>query len=228
MKYLTIAALALLAVPVEAQTQQTGAAYDSTYNNYLYDQRSAYFRGLPDTGGEIIFLGNSITHWGDWAELLKNARVRNRGIAGDISFGVLNRMDEVLSSRPAKLFIMIGANDIGRKIPLSVTVANYQKILKTVREKSPETKIYVQSVLPINDKLINRKYYTGTNGEIRKMNAELRQLAEKNAVPFIDLYQIFADEAGQLPEKYTYDGIHLSAAAYIRWTKTLKKKGFIR
>lgn len=222
-------ALGLCGGMVCAQSPQSKVpAYDSTYNNYLYDQRTAYFRGLPDTRKEIVFLGNSITHWGDWAELLGNTRVRNRGIAGDISFGVLNRLDEVLSSKPKKLFIMIGVNDIGRKIPLSVTIATYQKILNTVRDQSPRTKVYMQSVLPINDKLINRKYYTGTNEEIRKMNAELKLLAARNSVPFIDLYPIFSEGTGQLPEKYTYDGIHLSAAAYVLWTKTLKDQGFVR
>ncbi|WP_167013152.1 GDSL-type esterase/lipase family protein [Chitinophaga sp. Cy-1792] len=211
-----------------AQQHDTAKArYDSTYHNYLYDSRLAYFKGLPDTKHEIIFLGNSITHWGDWAELLNNPHVRNRGIAGDISYGVLARMDEVLSSLPDKLFIMIGVNDIGRKIPLENTLLNYRRILDKIKQASPKTKVYIQSVLPINETIINRQYYTGTIPEIQRMNKALQAFANDNNIPFIDLYHLLADKDGQMPAAYTYDGIHLTAAAYIRWTSFLRDKHFL-
>lgn len=207
-----------------AQADSVGA-YDSLYHNYLYDQRKAYFEGLPKEYDGIIFLGNSITHWGDWAELLKTPKAKNRGIAGDISFGILNRLDEVVAEKPSKIFIMIGVNDIGRKIPLSVTLANYRKIIRRLRIALPHTQVFMQSVLPINEKLINRTYYTGTNLEISKMNIALRKLASDNKITYIDLYSQFADK-GEMPANYTYDGIHLTASAYILWTNFLKKKGY--
>ncbi|HVU56438.1 MAG TPA: hypothetical protein VHD83_15340 [Puia sp.] len=42
--------------------------------------------------GGTIFLGNSITEYGDWQRLLHDARVINRGIAGDNTFGILDRL----------------------------------------------------------------------------------------------------------------------------------------
>ncbi|RAJ86004.1 lysophospholipase L1-like esterase [Chitinophaga dinghuensis] len=218
----------VLSTLCNAQVHDTAkAAFDSTYHNYLYDSRLAYFKGLPDTKNEIIFLGNSITHWGDWAELTGNPHVRNRGIAGDISYGILARMDEVLSSQPAKIFLMIGVNDIGRKIPLALTLQNYRRILAITRSVSPTTKIYIQSVLPINESIINRDYYTGTNEEIRTMNAAVKALAVEQQIPFINLYDLLADKDGQMPAAYTYDGIHLTAAAYIRWTNYLRQHHYL-
>ncbi len=208
-----------------AQTT-TGAVYDSTYHNYLYDQRTAYFEGLPKIKGGIIFLGNSITHWGDWAELLQDARVKNRGIAGDISFGILARINEMIKEKPDKIFIMIGVNDIGRNIPLSVTIKNYNKIISTLQSELPETELFVQSVLPINETLINRKYYTGTNSEIKIMNEALKKLASSFNITYIDLYNVLADKNGGMPSKYTYDGIHLTSEAYIVWTNLLKEKRY--
>ncbi|MBW6498842.1 MAG: sialate O-acetylesterase, partial [Bacteroidales bacterium] len=96
------------------------AQVDTTYRTYFYEQRQSMFELLPDTDGEIIMLGNSITNVGAWEELLQNPRVKNRGISGDNTFGVLARMDEVLSSKPAKIFILIGINDIAVNNPPEV------------------------------------------------------------------------------------------------------------
>ena len=219
------ACVLLLIVPLFLKAQmseQTQGVFDTTYNNYLYDSRLAYFKDLPVSEGEIVFVGNSITHWGDWAELLNNAKVRNRGIAGDISFGVLARMDEVISRKPEKIFLMIGVNDIGRKIPLSMTLRNYERILSLIKQKTPASKVFVQSVLPINNDLINRKYFTGTNKEIARLNIELEKLAARLSVPYLNLNRLFLGADGQMQAKYTYDGIHLSAAGYLLWSRFLK------
>jgi hypothetical protein len=55
----------------------------------LYTQRVALFEKEPVFTGRIIFLGNSITQIGNWKKLLNDSTVINRGIAGDITFGVL-------------------------------------------------------------------------------------------------------------------------------------------
>jgi len=61
--------------------------------------------------------------------------VINRGIAGDITFGVLGRLDEVIARKPAKLFIKIGINDISKNIPDEIIVEN---ILTMVRKSEDE------------------------------------------------------------------------------------------
>lgn len=210
----------------KGQSLKNEVVVDSNYHNYLYDNRVAYFKGLSAAKGGIVFLGNSITHWGDWAELLNNAKVRNRGIAGDISFGVLARLDEITASNPKKIFIMIGVNDIGRRIPTTYTIRNYEKILFQLKSRCKRTRIFMQSVLPINDSLINRQYYTGTNAEIRNLNEELKKLALKHDITYIDLHSLFINFSGQMSAKYTYDGIHLTAEGYLLWTNYLKKKGY--
>ena len=121
---------------------------------------------------------------------------------------------------------MIGVNDIGRKIPLDNTINNYKKIINKLKAGLPNAVLYVQSVLPINDELINRQYYTGTNAEIRTLNIRLRGMARSLNVTYLDIYALLANETGQMPAKFTYDGIHLTAGAYIIWTKFLKEKGY--
>ncbi len=145
-----IACLLLISICVNAQTTNNDSSYETTY----YNQKVTLFNLLPNTKNEIIFLGNSITDIGEWAEIWKNHNVKNRGISGDNTFGVLARLDEVLSSKPKKIFIMIGINDIAKNTPDSVIVANYKKIIDIITGQSPKTTIIVQSILPTNNNFV--------------------------------------------------------------------------
>jgi len=197
---------------------------DSSYHNYLYDSRVAYFRQLPAVKEAIVFWGDSITHWGDWAELLGFGKVLNRGIAGDNTYGLKARLDEVLRHQPRKLFILIGTNDINKKIPLGYIVANYGRMIRQLKAHSPATAVYVQSVFPINDQLIGRQYYTGTNEQIAALNKALRQMAEAEQVTYVDVYSCLLDADQQLDARYTYDGLHLSGKGYLAWVQCLRQQ----
>lgn len=196
-------------------------AQDSTYHNYLYDSRTAYFRQLPVARKPIVFFGDSITQWGDWCEFFGKANILNRGIAGDNTNGLLARVDEVTRHQPKQLFILVGTNDINKKMPADAIVHNYRRIIDAVKKASPATKIYVQSVLPINNDLIGRQYYSGTNEQIQLLNEGLHQLAADMKVTYLDIYHQLLDNSGQLEAGYTYDGLHLSGKGYLRWVKAL-------
>lgn len=63
---------------------------DKSFSTF-YQQRSSLFRLLPVTKNDIVFLGNSITNGNEWDELFGDISIKNRGISGDITAGVLNR-----------------------------------------------------------------------------------------------------------------------------------------
>jgi hypothetical protein len=88
---------------------------DSLFTTY-YHQQVSHFKTLPKTNADIIFIGNSITEGAEWSELLGDNRIKNRGISGDVSAGVINRIGEVAQRKPAKVFLMIGVNDLSRGI----------------------------------------------------------------------------------------------------------------
>ncbi|MEO9021961.1 MAG: GDSL-type esterase/lipase family protein, partial [Ginsengibacter sp.] len=125
--------------------------WDSTYRPSSYDYRISQFESYSNNPGDIIFLGNSLTARADWNELLDLPIARNRGISGDITFGVFNRLHEITEGKPAKLFILIGINDISRNIPDSFIVRNYERIIQKIQTESPRTKIYFQTLLPVNN-----------------------------------------------------------------------------
>src|SRR5215204_3668553 len=109
--------------------------WDSTFRPNNYALKVEQFRSFPNSSNDIIFLGNSITAGTDWMELLGRTDVRNRGISGDITFGILERLQEVTEGKPAKVFILIGINDISRNVPDSVIVSNYLKIVQRIKKE---------------------------------------------------------------------------------------------
>ena len=113
-------------------------------------QRRSLFEKLPVTSKDIVFLGNSITDGGEWNELLANPRVKNRGISGDRSGWLLERLDPIIEGHPKKLFLMIGINDLISGASPDEVLANIGRLIDRFQAESRWTKIYVQSILPVN------------------------------------------------------------------------------
>lgn len=194
---------------------------DSIFPTY-YHQRWTLFKSLPTSKKDIIFLGNSITDGGEWTELLGNKHCKNRGISGDVTAGVMHRLADVTQGRPAKIFLLIGVNDLSRNTPADTVLKNILLIADYVRQESPRTKLYVQSLLPVNASL--KKFGTHTNkGEvIRNLNARLAAEASAHRYTFVNLYPAFADDNQLMRTAYTNDGLHLLGAAYVAWAKLLQ------
>lgn len=211
-------------IAVSATAQQV----DSSFNNGHYKARLELFQKLPDRKGEIIFLGNSITEAGNWEELYPQKTIINRGISGDNSYGVVARLDEVVSSRPDKIFLLIGINDLKRGTPANYILLNYKKIIQKVITSSPHTMLYLQSVLPVSESKLASFYSKITNDKIRVLNDSLRRIARKYKVPFVDLYNdVFIDKKGQMKQDLTTDGLHLQPAGYLLWVGYLRKNKYL-
>jgi lysophospholipase L1-like esterase len=192
------------------------------FHNYFYDQRRSFFEAMPVEKNEIIMLGNSITNCANWDELFPNKHIKNRGISGDITLGVLDRMDEIVKRKPKKIFILIGINDISLGINKSVILTNYQGIISKIKTDSPKTKIYIQSILPTNDEFDKFKNHQGKMDIIKAVNVELEKMANENKVNFLNIFPEFLDENGKLSKKYTNDGLHLLGEGYMHWASILK------
>jgi len=193
------------------------------FHNYFYDQRRSFFEAMPVEKNEIIMLGNSITNCANWDELLPNKRIKNRGISGDITLGVLDRMDEIVKRKPKKIFILIGINDISLKIDKSIILTNYQGIITKIKTESPKTIIYIQSILPTNDAFDTFKNHQGKMDIIKEVNIGLEKLAIENEVVFLNIFPEFLDEQGKLSKQYTNDGLHLLGGGYLLWASLIKK-----
>ncbi len=186
-----------------------------------HEQRASLFELLPGDTADIIFLGNSITDGGNWSELFNNASVKNRGISADVTEGVLARLDVIVKHKPAKIFIMIGINDLANGASVIEIVQNYTKIIQVIRIDSPGTRCFIQSVLPVNPDMGKFSNHTNKSAEVSQLNWHLRRLATQNDCIFIDLYSEFLAGGGKLNPEYTNDGLHLTGAGYLKWRDLL-------
>ena len=162
--------------------------------------------------GEIVFTGSSLCELFPINEMLQNAepriRVYNRGIGGDVTDGLLERMDEsIFDLEPKKVFINIGTNDISRpEYKRERLMSRYRKILMQIQARLPETKIYVMSYYPVNREL------PGADPEAVK--AEVKKMAEELGCTYINVFDCLLDEKGNLKAEYTIEGMHMYANGY--------------
>jgi lysophospholipase L1-like esterase len=192
-----------------------------------YPQRIAKFQSEPIVTGRIIFLGNSITEIGPWAKLTGDTTVVNRGIGGDITYGVLKRLDDVIARRPAKVFLLIGINDIGKDIPDTVIADNIRKIVAAILQGSPSTKIYVQSLLPLNPEVKNFPQHYNKEERVLKVNAMLPHVLASLHCTYVNIFPLLLDDKQRLDAQYTLDGLHVNQKGYVIWVDYLKKQGYL-
>lgn len=194
-----------------------------------YNQRKAIFEKQPVVTGRIVFLGNSITEMGKWKNLLNDSTVLNRGIGGDITFGVLDRLDDVIRRKPSKVFLLIGINDIGKDIPDAVIADNIRKIVMRLQQGTPSTKIYVESIMPVNPDIPNFPQHYNKQAHILATNKLIKKVAQELHVPYVNIHDLFIDKQGRLDAKYTFEGLHLTPndGGYQKWIAYLKKLGYL-
>lgn len=166
-------------------------------------------------------LGDSHIQGFEWAEAFPTVNIKNRGIGGDISKGLLARLDEVLDSKPLKVFIQIGVNDIVNGYDPDSIITNYQKIIEHVQRDSPKTGIYAHSILPTDLSLPRSN--ESSMVRIRNLNNALYTLCQESGAVYIDLFQSF-ELSGGLNESYDLgDGLHLNRNGYLKWCALIEQ-----
>lgn len=118
--------------------------YHSEWTKTHYIERIAEFKANPLQLEDIVFIGNSITEYGgNWGQRFNNGKVKNRGIAGDVTAGILNRLSEIYYYKPKKVFLKIGINDLFHdELTPEYVANNIKSIVDKIHQESPETKIY--------------------------------------------------------------------------------------
>jgi lysophospholipase L1-like esterase len=224
-KYFVFIAFGFIAIAVNGQVTNQRLFDTVPFMVDHYAKRVARFDADPIAPGSIVFLGNSITEGGRWKKLTGDSSAVNRGIGGDITFGVLKRVNEIVAAKPSKLFLLIGINDIGKDIPDAVIADNIRQIIDRFKRESPNTKVYVQSILPVNPTITNFPQHYDKNDHVKKTNEHIRNVVTQTKVTLIDTFSLFSDDQGLLKQQFTQDGLHLNNDGYSLWVNHLRKVG---
>ncbi len=182
-----------------------------------WDQRVSLFDTLPIYNKDIVFLGNSITDGGEFAEFFHNPDIKNRGIRSDVIEGVRKRLYQITPGHPSKIFLLIGINDVSHHLGAKKIAERYRNLVRDIREQSPETQLYIQSIMPVNNSFARYKNLIGQEKTIKELNPMLRQIAEEEGAQYIDLTPALSDSKGNLRKEFTNDGLHLTGKGYAAW-----------
>ena len=195
-------------------------AYISKYLKISILQKSKQYSELNHcvTEGQIVFLGDSLTEFFKTAEFFPCFGVYNRGIASDTTRGVLDRLhDNVIAIKPRKVFLQIGTNDLGAKIPISRIVANIKEILTRMKESIPNVQLYLLSLYPVNAfAVIFSAFFVRNrrNKDLQRINVELEAFCIENNIKYINVFDRLTDEKGRLKKEFTVEGLHVSYDGY--------------
>ncbi len=200
------------------------ATYGNGFNTVENMQLSTYAL-LPVEEGDVLMLGDWNVYMGEWAELLRNPKVKNRGVGTGIGYSLT--LDHLLAMIPhivkpavGKVFISCGAKDLYNNVAPATAAQTYSRVLDAIRTAAPEAEIYVQSILPDALASVNA-------AKMEPFNAAIKALAEQDAsgkVKFVDVYGALT-ENGALAAKYvsanTEQSKGVNGRAYLRWANLI-------
>lgn len=163
-----------------------------------------------------ILLGDSISLWFPPENLTRNRLWLNQGISGDTTTGILNRLSALTPTRPDRIYLMAGINDLRRGETDAKILSNFRQIIRRLRQQHPNAQVVVQSILPTQLAEI-------PNSRIRYLNGQIQAIAQAEGAEYLDMYSKFINAQGTLRPELTTDGIHLSSLGYQVWRTELRE-----
>lgn len=176
--------------------------------------RNALFQTFSPKA-EVVMIGDSITSAGEWSEIFPTTKIANRGISGETAEDILKRMDTIYAVQPEKAFIMVGINDIYEGQSVDNIFKNYIDIVEQLHAK--KITVYIQSTIECSISTCGNRIH-----KVRALNEKLKAYAIDQKLTYIDLNERLCSESKGLLDKYTYDGMHLSASGFVQWKEMIK------
>lgn len=176
----------------------------------------------------IVFVGDSLTENYNVYEYFKDYNVYNRGIGGDTTSGLLNRMKEsIYDLEPKVVVLLIGINDfqLVENADVNTIFNNIKLIIKNIKENCPNTKIILESLYPIskeeNPKIDKLSVGIKDNNKILELNQLLKTI---EGVNYLDVNSSLQDKNGNIQLDYTVEGLHVNTYGYTIITNIIKGK----
>jgi lysophospholipase L1-like esterase len=206
------------------RTQAQHVSYRSTAH---YNKRVAEFERTADIDStSIVMLGNSLTeNAGDWSRRLRRDGVVNRGIIGDNTTGMSERLCQITPHHPRAICLMAGINDMSGGISAIEVAARVNSLIETIHQQSPQTKLFVQSILPINESNGRWRTLTDRTDDIPWANMLIRAYCESHGIVYVDIFPYLTYYgSNRLRANLTSDGLHLNEQGYAIWQKKLRQE----
>ncbi len=179
-------------------------------------------RAVGQPGGVYIVGDSHVEGW-EALPLQTELSLENRGVGGDTTFGLINRLPRLIAEAPDAVFLMIGVNDLIMNARHGLT-QRYELILRRLREALPHAELYVHSLLPVNQTDFPMTSEHLDNADIAAVNERLRRLCAEVGATYLDLAPAFLDETGRLRRELSLDGLHLNLEGYTLWAERMTRE----
>jgi len=181
-------------------------------SDYFYHKKS-FFEQHQTNKYDLVFIGDSLTDSAEWEDLFPSLKIANRGINGDNTSGVLERMEGIYSTSAKRAFVMLGSNDFSLGHSVNYVFENYKCIVDKLIDQG--MKVYIQSTI------LAGRQKKELNININELNRRLKVLTtQSNALVYIDLNANLTKDS-LLQNAYSRDGIHLNGDGYAVWRNIL-------
>lgn len=183
-----------------------------------------------------VFLGDSLTQGLQIYDTgLPNARYcayRGVGPNAVVNGATCTRVDGVqevplqalASYAPKSVYILLGTNVLTQDTDYTNFLNYYGLMLDQIRQLLPEADIYVQSITPVRPEVSADPAHAGMySARFIRVNNDLAALAVEKGCYFLDLWEVLADENGDLKAEYAQpDGYHILPEGYSAWVSYLR------
>lgn len=194
--------LVLSIIPLLLLTACDKYRIHKNYGEYYVNKCESFISSIDyDKNADIVFIGDSITDFYPVKEYYPQYKVANRGIAGDTTTGLKDRIDfSLYALNPKAVYMMIGINNIGNMF------YDYEKLLKGIKKNLPDSKVVIASLTPIG----------WGNEPVVEANKKIVNYCEKYSYTYVDLYahMVDTDDYYKIDDSCFTDGIHPSEKGY--------------
>lgn len=161
---------------------------------------------------DLVFLGDSITDNCDLNKYYSEYKAYNRGISGDTTTGLLNRMKESLYDINTKCVIMcIGGNNYKNMFD------DYEDLLKGIKKYKSDCLVLIVSLPPLDSQFIEYNSY------FIKNNERLKAYADAYNYIYVDIFNPLYDSSKKaVKDGMTLDGVHPSHDSYVIISNIIK------
>ena len=132
-------------------------------------------------------------------------------------------LEALTAQQPKAVYVLLGTNVLGRDTDYTSLLTYYRLMLDMISQALPGTPIYVQSLTPVRPEVSTKTGHEGLNRErLCKINDELAAVALEKDCYFLNLWEVLADENGDLKAEYAQpDGYHVKPEGYAAWVEYL-------
>lgn len=188
-------------------------------NGPNYDVDPADGTNFKDVFKTSLFIGDSITNGLAYYKHLAPENVI-ADIGQDLLVTMQKKLETIAKSQADHVYIMLGMNDAVYVDDPELFAKRYKNLLLAIREKLPETKLHILSILPVHAE-DNKRLQTLAE-RVGLFNEALVKLSKESDIPYVDLRPFIEAH----PDFYAKDGLHVARDFYRYWLKFIQENYF--